>query len=337
MRAVIQSAYGPAHEVLELGEVERPRIADDEVLVRVRATSVHADVWHVVTGYPYALRLMGSGFRRPKQPIPGSDLAGVVEAIGKNVTDFQVGDAVFGESHRRFQWVNGGTFAEYVAVPQDVLVTKPKNVSFEAAAAVATPGIIALFNLQNGELVRSGQHVLVNGAAGSVGSIALQVAKARGARVTGVDSADKLALVRSLGADDVIDYQQEDCTQGKARYDLIFDVASTLSLARCKRVLAPEGLYVFIGHDHYGARTGRVLGSIPRALSLTLQAFFRRNLPKPDFAAPIKGQCLSTLRDLLAAGQLTPHIGQTFPLSGIQEAMAALQDRNTCGRVVLTP
>lgn len=338
MQAIVQTAYGPAERVLALGEVERPEPAPDEVLVRVEAASVHADVWHVVTGRPYVVRLFGSGLRRPSPAIPGTDFAGVVEAVGSAVSRFRPGDEVFGESHRGMQWKNGGTFAEYVTAPEDVLAIKPKNVSFAEAAAVPTPGTIALFNLQMGKLLRAGAKVLVNGAAGAVGSVVVQMAKAEGAHVTAVDRGDKLDLLRAIGADEVIDYTRTDCTEPGPRYDLVFDVASTLSLARSKRVLAPEGIYVFIGHDHFGKATGPLLGSVPRAVGLGLWALFDKHLPSLDLSATIpKRECMERLAALLATGALRPLIDRTLPLSEAARALSLLQEGNLRGRLVLTP
>jgi NADPH:quinone reductase-like Zn-dependent oxidoreductase len=237
------------------------------VLVRVRAASVHADVWHVVTGWPYVLRLMGAGLRRPKNQVPGTDVAGVVEAVGASVTRFSPGDEVFGETMLGMQWRNGGAFAEYVAAPEDALALKPKHVGFEQAAAVPTSGFIAAANLQPGRPIAPGQRVLVNGAAGNVGAIAVQLARAQGAQVTGVDHTDKLDLVRALGADHVIDYTAVDFTRGAERYDLLFDVASNLTVAAARRVLTPTGMYVLRdglqaaeqarGHGHPAGRPRR--------------------------------------------------------------------------------
>jgi NADPH:quinone reductase-like Zn-dependent oxidoreductase len=233
----VQDRYG-GDDVLQLREVDRPVVQPDEVLVRVRAASVHPDVWHVVRGQPLVLRLMGSGLRRPKKTIPGTDVAGIIEEVGSAVTALKPGDEVFGETTRSYQWANGGAFAEYVAIPQELLALKPPNVSFEQAASVPTAGIIALQNLLILGGLKAGHRVLVNGAAGGVGSIAVQVAKAQGAHVTGVEHTEKLDLVRSLGADRVIDYTRDDFTQGSERYDLIFDVPGNHSFPgtiRCRR------------------------------------------------------------------------------------------------------
>lgn len=337
MKAVVQDRYGPYEEVLHVREVEMPPVGDGEVLVRVRAASVHPDVWHVVTGRPYVLRLMGAGLRRPKSSIPGTDLAGHVESMGRDVTRFRVGDEVFGESHGGFEWRNGGTFAEYVSVPEKVLALKPANVTFEQAATVPTVGIIALHNLQYGQRLHAGQEVLINGAAGGVGSIALQVAKAHGARVTGVDAAHKLDLVRSLGADHVIDYTAEDFTHSGERYDLIFDVASNLSLSACKRALTPGGIYVLIGHDHFGAARGRLFGSVPHALGQMALSPFISHLPPPNFLPLRKQEAMAVLRELLETGKLTPIIDQVFPLGEVSRALRRLESGDAIGRIVIVP
>ena len=180
MKAIIQTKYGAPDDVLQLQEIDKPVVGDDEVLVRVRATSVHPDVWHVVTGRPYVLRLMGAGVSRPKNPVPGTDVAGIVESVGKNVIQFVPGDQVFGETFLELKWQNGGAYAEYVSVPQDTLALKPKNITFEEAAAIPSSGFIAMHNLRNGDIIQPNQSVLINGAAGGVGSIAVQLAKAYG-------------------------------------------------------------------------------------------------------------------------------------------------------------
>jgi NADPH:quinone reductase-like Zn-dependent oxidoreductase len=290
-----------------------------------------------VTGQPYVLRLMGGGFSRPKNPVPGTDMAGTVEAIGGNVTRFRPGDEVFGETVKANQWTNGGAFAEYVSVHQDALAFKPGNISFEQAAAVPTSGLIVLNNLQGPRMIRPGQKVLINGAGGSVGSMAVQIAKAQGALVTGVDSAAKLEMVRSLGADCVIDYRSEDFTRSGERYDLIFDVASTLSLAESRRALAPTGIYVLIGHDHYGMAGRRVLGSLPRFFLLAAISPFVRQLPKMFFAPLDWRETMPVLKELLETSKLTPVIDRTFPLSKVPEAIRYLQEGTARGKIIVVP
>jgi NADPH:quinone reductase-like Zn-dependent oxidoreductase len=335
MRAIVQDGYGPPDAVLHLREIDRPAAAEGEVLVRVRAASVHPDVWHVVTGRPAVLRLMGSGIVRPKYSIPGTDVAGTVEAVGASVTRFKPGDEVFGETIRGQQWHNGGAFAEYVAAPADALARKPAGVTFEQAAAVPTSGLIALMNLQQAGLKPS-QDVLVNGAAGGVGAIAVQLAKAQGTTVTGVDATAKLDLVRSLGADRVIDYTREDFTRDDDRYDLIFDVPGGHRLADCRRVLKPDGVYVLIGHDHFGRVGRRWLGSLPHFVKLMSLSLFVKQLPKPTFRPPPKPEQMEILRGLLEAGKLTPVVGRTYPLAEVPGAIRRLAAGDTLGKIVIT-
>lgn len=337
MKAIIQSAYGSPEQVLSFREVETPEPEEGEVLVRVKAASVHPDVWHVVNGYPAVLRLMGAGFARPRQPIPGTDVAGVVESVGVGVTRFQPGDRVFGESTRRHQWENGGAFAEFVVVTQDALALIPEGVGFEQAAAVATSGLIALNNLRGETAIRAGQNVLINGAAGGVGSIALQFAKASGARVTGVDNSRKLEMMHRLGADHVIDHTREDLLQKDARYDLIIDVASTLAHKDCKRILALGGLYLVIGHDHYGAMSGRMMGSLPRFFLMMLVSLFVSHLPRPNFDLPSRKDMMPVLADLLAQGQLTPIIDRVYPLNETVDALRHLEAGEACGKIIVVP
>lgn len=334
LQAVIQRAYGAPKDVLALGEIPVPTIEDDEVLVRVHASSVHPDVWHVITGHPRVLRLMGSGVRAPKIRVPGTDLAGVVEAVGSGVTRFRPGDAVFGETIRGYQWKNGGAWAEVAAAPESGLARVPEGVSFAAAATVPTAGIIALTNLRQGQL-RAGQKVLVNGAAGGVGGLAVQIAKAAGAEVTGVDRTDKLELVRSLGADHVIDYTREDFTQGAARYDLIFDIPGNHPFSASRRALAPEGIYVLIGHDNFGRGGRRFLGGVPRILGLTARSLFTRQLPKASFAMPSKQESMAELGELLGSGKLAPVIDRTFSLAEAADAIEYLASGQARGRIVI--
>jgi NADPH:quinone reductase-like Zn-dependent oxidoreductase len=337
MRAVIQDRYGAPEEVLHVREIETPVPGPDEVLVRIHAASVHADVWHVVTGYPRVLRLMGAGLRKPKQPIPGIDMAGIVESVGRDVTGFNPGDAVFGETHRGIQWINGGAYAEYVCVPHDILARKPENISFEQAASIPTSGMIAINNLRNRLWTAPGQRVMINGAAGGVGSIAIQIARATGAFVVGVDHTTKLDYMRSLGADEVIDYTREDITRTSEHFDLIVDVASTLSLSDCKRILKPEGAYVIIGHDHFGKYGRRTLGNLPYFFSLMARTPFDRNLPKLEFALMSKHDAMERLRGLLETGKLTTTVAKTFSLVEVPAALRCLQEGRYCGRIVVAP
>jgi len=335
MKAIVQEKYG-SPDVLELREIDKPLVKDDEVLVRVHAASVHPDVWHVVRGLPYVLRLMGAGLLKPKNSVPGTDVAGHVETVGKNVTHFQPGDEVFGETIKGYQWTNGGAYAEYASVPEDALALKPANITFEEAAAVPTSGIIALQNLPNEGRLQPGQSVLVNGAGGGVGALAVQIAKAYGAEVTGVDDTKKLEMVRSLGADRVIDYTLEDFTQSGERYDLIFDIPGNHPFSACRRVLTPNGKYVLIGHDRFGQGAGRWFGSIPRVLKLVVFSPFVRQIPTPTFSMPDKKNHMVVLKDLLEAGKITPVIDSTYPLSEVPEAIKYLEGGHARGKVVIT-
>jgi len=335
MKAIVQHGYGFPADVLALRDIETPTIGDDEVLIRARAASVHPDVWHVVEGRPYVLRAMGSGLRAPTAVVPGTDVAGVVEEIGSSVTRFRPGDAVFGETVRGYQWKNGGAFAEYVAAPESSLVTKPDTVTFEQAASVPTSGLIAIANLEQGRLA-AGRRVLINGAGGGVGMLAVQIAKARGAEVTGVDRTDKLDLLRELGADHVIDYTDEDFTRSDMRYDLIFDIPGNHSLRECLRALEPDGTYVLIGHDGFGATSGRWLGSVPRMLALMARSLVERQLPNPSFAMPDKQQSLTLLAELMTSGRITPLIDRTYPLGEAPQAIQHLASGRAHGRLVIT-
>ena len=332
MKAVIQSGYGPIESVLSVREVEKPVPKHDEVLVRVRAASLHPDVWHVIVGYPFVLRLMGNGIGKPRA-IPGTDLAGVVEAVGESVTGFKFGDEVFGEPAKH-GWMNGGAYAEYAAVPQDYLAHKPSNVSFEQAAAVPTAGTIALNNL-GGTKRPKRQTVLINGAGGCMGPIALQIAKADGARVTAVDCAEKLPMLRALGADHVIDYRREDYLLNGERYDFILDVVGFRHLDEYRNSLTPNGEYIPIGHSNYDNRVNPIMGDIPKFVGLMLKSMSNAEKRK-SFKFPKKAEVLATFRDLLAAGKLTPVIGKTFGLGEVVDAMKCMQ-QGQVGRVIITP
>lgn len=334
MDAVVQNGYG-SPDRLELAEVEPPEVDDDEVLVRVRAASVHPDVWHVVTGRPYVLRVMGAGLREPTNPVPGTDVAGRVEAVGERVTRFEPGDEVFGETVAGRQWVNGGAYAEYVAAPAEALAHVPENLSAERAAAVPTSGLIALQGVHHQGRVRPGQTVLVNGAGGGVGTFAVQIATAYGATVTGVDAPEKLDLIRSLGADRAIDYTREDFTRGDERYDLVLDVPGNYRFSRCRRVLAPDGNYVLIGHDRYGAVGRRVFGSLPRFLKLMALSTVVDQLSGMGLSTPDRSESMSVLTELLEAGEVTPRVDRTYPLDEVPEAIRYLESGRVRGKVVV--
>ncbi len=337
MKAIVQDKYGPPDEVLHLRDIDKPVVGHDEVLVRVRAASVHPDVWHVLTGLPYVLRMMGAGLRKPKNPVPGTDVAGLVESVGKNVTRFQPGDEVFGETIRGHQWTNGGAYAEYATAPEYTLALKPTNVTFEQAAAVPTSAIIALPALRGEGKIQAGQKVLVNGAGGGVGAVAVQLAKAFGTDVTGVDSTSKLDMVLSMGADRVIDYTQEDFTRRGELYDLICDIPGIHSLSDCRRALTPGGTYVLIGHDNYGEGMRRWVGLLPRMFKLMAMSPFVTQLRGMGATMPDKKASMALLKEFLEAGKLTPHIDKTYPLSAVPEAMRYLQEGRARGKIIVTP
>ena len=300
MKAVVQRRYGPP-EVLEYTDVGRPVVGDGDVLVRVRAASVHPGDYFVMTGVPSIVRL-AFGLRRPRHPIPGRDLAGVVAAVGKDVTDLQPGDEVFG-------WSTTGTLAEYACVPADQLVRTPANLSAGQAAAVPTSGITALQALRDIAHVQPGHTVLVTGASGGVGTFAVQIAKAFGAEVTGVCSTRNVELVRSLGAAHVIDYTRTDFTQAGRRYDVILDNVEAQSLQAVRSALAPTGTLI-----PNSGRGGRRIGPLGRIVKARARSLVTRQTLRP-FTSVQKHQDLRTLTGWLEAGELTPVIDRTYRLS----------------------
>ena len=333
MRAIVQREYGPHRKVLHARDISAPTPGSGQVLVRVRATSVHADVWHAVNGLPYVLRLMGSGVRVPKQPVPGTDLAGeVVHPTGR----FAVGDRVFGEVTKANQWSNSGTFAELAAADEDLLEPIPQDLSFEQAAAVPTAALIALMNLRDQGRVRPGQRVLVNGAGGAVGVWAVQLAREFGAEVTAVDSPGKLEMLRDLGADHTIDYTSQDFTDLGKRYDIIFDIVSKAPFSRVRRALEPDGTFVLIGHDQYGNSGHRVLGSLGRMLPLMAASPFVKQLPGIRTSHSRKDNW-SLIVHLLEEGRIRPVVDDNhFRLEQAVDAMDHLVTGSAQGRVVLT-
>jgi NADPH:quinone reductase-like Zn-dependent oxidoreductase len=335
MLAIVQDRYGPP-DVLVLRDVPRPPVRERHVLVRVRAASVHPDVWHVLRGRPYVLRVMGAGVRRPRNPVPGTDVSGRVELAGPGVTRFRPGDEVFGETIKGYQWHNGGAFAEYAAIHEDALALKPANVTFEQAAAVPTSGLIALHNLHEQGRLRPGQKLLVNGAGGGVGSLAVQIAKADGAEVTAVDTGAKLDMLRSLGADRVIDCTRDDFTRGGTRYDFILDIPGNRPFADCRRALTADGTYVLVGHDGYGRTGGRIFGSLGQFARLMLRTPFVPQLHRPTFSLPSKRDSMAELKALMDAGKLTPFIDRTYPLGEVPDAIRYLASGEARGKVVVT-
>jgi NADPH:quinone reductase-like Zn-dependent oxidoreductase len=335
MKAVYQRKYGAPDEVLEVRQVDKPMPSAGEVLVRVRAASMHPDVWHMMHGRPYVLRIMGAGLLRPRNRIPGTDLAGVVEAVGGGVTRFKPGDEVFGESVRGHQWHNGGAFAEYVCTPETSLQRKPKNLSFEQAAAVPTSGYIALKGVRDEGGVKPDQRVLVNGAGGGVGTLAVQIAKGYGAEVTAVDTAAKHAMLRSIGADRVIDHEREDFTTADERYDLVIDVPGNHPLRAIRRVLADDGAYVLIGHDLFGRRGHRVIGTMGRFLkALVYSPFVSQRMALT--AADDPKDHLATLKALIDDGRLVPVVDRTYSLDDVVEAIRFLETGDVKGKIVIT-
>jgi NADPH:quinone reductase-like Zn-dependent oxidoreductase len=334
MKAIVQDRYGEA-DVLALREIDKPTPLSDQVLVRVHAASVHADVWHAMRGVPYVLRFMGSGVRAPKHRVPGTDMAGVVEAVGAGVTRFRPGDEVFGQSILANLWRNGGAFAEYAAVPESMLELKTANLSFEQAAAVPTSGSLAVQHVRDEGRVESGQSVLINGAGGAVGTFAVQLAKAYGAHVTGVDAPEKLDMLRSIGADRVLDYTEEDFTQLDERYDFILDIVGNHRWSECRRALAPQGTYVLSGFDQYGSSGHRWFGSLGHFARLIVISPFVRHL-HPFRGTKDPGDRLVVLKELIEAGKITPVIDRTFPLSEVPEAIRYLESGRARGKIVVT-
>lgn len=321
MRAAVHHRYGSPEEVITVEEAPTPSIEDDEVLVRVRAAGVNWADTSMTSGKPYVMRL-GYGFRGPRQGIRGTDLAGTVERIGKEVTSTQIGDEVFGWSTR--------TFAEYAAVAADQLCAKPGGISFEQAAGITLAGCVALQALRDIGHIHTGSRVLVNGASGGIGTFTVQIAKAMGAEVTGVCSTDHVALVRSLGADHVSDYTREDFTQGTARYDLILDMADQHSLAARRRVLAEGG--TLIPNSGEG---GPWFGSVGRILKAWAATPFVSARLRP-FLSLGKATDINTLAHMIDDGGLTPVVGATYPLEAAGSAIALAGSGHARGKTVIS-
>jgi NADPH:quinone reductase-like Zn-dependent oxidoreductase len=334
MKAIVQNAYGST-DVLELREIDRPTVKDHEVLVRVRAASLHADVWHIMRGVPYVLRIMGAGLRRPKNRVPGTDLAGLVESVGKQVTRFRPGDEVFGQSLVANLWRNGGAYAEYAALPEAMVERKPASLTFEQAAAVPTSGWIAVQAVRDEGRVQPGQRVLINGAGGAVGTFAVQLAKAYGADVTGVDAPGKLDMLSSIGVDRVVDYTREDFIRSGERYDLVVDMAGNHPWSAFRGALTPEGTYVLIGYDQYGSSGHRWFGSLGRFFKLMVMSPFVSYL-HPFRGAKDPGDRLVVLKELIEARKITPVIDTTFLLNEVPEAIRYLESGQARGKIVIT-
>ena len=321
MKAIVQEHYGSARDVLEFRETDRPAAKDDEVLVRVHAASIHAGDCLVMQGLPKVMRPV-FGLRRPKYPIPGMDVAGTVEAVGASVSQLQPGDEVFG-------WCKGA-FAEYVSVAADALIVKPANVTFEQASAIGVSAFTALQALRDQGKLQSGQKVLITGASGGVGTFAVQIAKSMGAEVTGVCSTRNVEMVRSIGADEVIDYTQEDFTQAEAKYDLILDNVGKRPFSDTRRPLVSGGTLISSGAPVSGWVGG--LGHVIKAL---VSSFFVRQQGRP-FVSMQNQDDLATLKDLAETGKITPVIDKTYPLSDGAEAMAHVAEGHTQGKTIIT-
>ncbi len=322
MRAITQDIYGST-DVLRLTEVERPAPTGDEVLVRVHAAGVDRGVWHLMAGLPYLMRVIGFGLRGPKQRIRGSDVAGRVEAVGEQVRRFKPGDLVYG--------TGDGSFAEYACAREGQLAPRPQNLSFEQAAAVPVSAVTALKALRDVGRVQPGQKVLIIGAAGGVGTFAVQLARSFGAKVTGVCSTGKVELVRSLGAEEVVDYTREDFAGRRGYYDLILDIAGNRPLSHLRRALAPRGTLVLVG----GEDGGRVFGGMGRTLwALLLSPFIGQKLR--GLLALTSTADLEQLTALIEAGELTPVIERTYPLGAAPAAIRHMSEGHARGKLVVS-
>lgn len=322
MRAIVQDAYGST-EVLGLEDISRPEIGDDEVLVRVRAAGVDPGVWHLMAGLPYLVRMAGFGIRAPKTRVRGSDVAGTVEAVGADVTRFQPGDEVFGSCD--------GAFAEYASAKAERLALKPATLTFEQAAAIATSGFTALQGLRDRGETEAGQKVLVIGASGGVGTSAVQIAKALGAEVTGVCSTRNVDMVRSIGADHVIDYTAQNFADGTQSYDVILDTAGNRPLSLLRGALTRRGTLVIVG----GEGGGRWIGAVGRTFkALLLSPLVSQRLRA--FISKESSDDLEVLRQFVEAGHLTPVIDRAYPLNETPDAIAYIAEGHARGKVVVT-
>src|SRR5438105_949105 len=324
MKAIVYSDYGLSN--LKLENVEKPVPNDDQLLVRVRAASVNPYDWHFIEGTPYIMRAMGVGLRKPKDTRLGVDFAGTVETVGKNVTQFKPGDEVFGG--------RGGAFAEYVCPRANrAIALKPANLTFEQAASVNIAGITALQALRDKGNVQPGQKVLINGASGGVGTFAVQIAKSFGADVTGVCSTRNVDMVRSLGADHVIDYTKEDFAKGPERYDVILDNVPNHSLSECRRILNPNGKYVMIGGG--GPNDSRWIGPFGRVIkTMVLSRFVSQKMGM--MMADTNQNDLTILADMMQSGKVKPVIDRTYKLSELPAAIAYLEEGHARGKVIIT-
>ena len=323
MKAVVYCDYGTS-EVLRVMDIAKPVPTDNQVLVRVRASSVNPYDWHFIRGTPYIMRL-GVGLRKPKDTRLGVDFAGTVEAVGKNVTEFKPGDEVWGGK--------GGAFAQYVVIAEKGLAKKPDNISFEQAGSIDIAGMTALQGLRQHGNVQPGQKVLINGASGGVGTFAVQIAKALGAHVTGVCSGRNVELVKSLGADEVIDYTKDDFAKRPERYDVFLDNVPNHSLADCRAVLTPNGKYIMIGGG--GPNDGKWIGPLGRVLEMVIQKRFQK-APVTMMMAESNKTDLNFLSELIQSGKVKPVIDKTYKLAELPAAIAYLEQGHARGKVAIT-
>lgn len=321
MKAIVQHKYGEPQDVLEFKEIDKPAVKDDEVLVLVRAASIHIGDLHMMRGVPYVMRPLFS-MLRAKNRVPGTDFAGTVDAVGKSVTKLQPGDEVFGPCK--------GAFAEYVAVSADSLALRPSNLSFEQAAAVVTSALTALQALRDKGKVQAGHKVLITGASGGVGTFAVQIAKSLGAEVTGVCSTRNLEMVRSIGADHVIDYTQEDFTKGDLRYDLILDNVASQSMADTRSAVAADGKLL-----SNGAPVGGFIGGLTHPMKAMAVSLFVRQQGRPFVSVPNQ-EDLVTLKELAESGEIVPVMDRTFPIEQAPQALAHVGEGHAQGKTVIT-
>jgi NADPH:quinone reductase-like Zn-dependent oxidoreductase len=319
MKAIVQDRYG-SPDVLRLADIDTPVADDDQVLVRVRAAAVNIGDWHLLRGTPYVMRL-GTGPFKPRQDVPGFDLAGQVESVGEAVTQLRPGDEVFG-------WCRGA-FAEYACADESHFLPKPANLTLEQSAAVGDSGFTALNAVRDQGKVQAGHEVLINGASGGVGTFAVQIAKSFGARVTGVCSTRNVELVRSLGADEVIDYTHEDFTQRGQRYDVMLDLVGSRALSDCRRALAPRGTYVLVGV----AKMGRWFGLARQIKVLSLSPLVRQRMRV--FIVRRSGEDLAVLKQLVEAGEVAPVIDRRYQLSEVPDALRYQGEGHARGKLVI--
>ncbi|MEP7072458.1 MAG: NAD(P)-dependent alcohol dehydrogenase [Verrucomicrobiota bacterium] len=324
MKAIVHCDYG-SPDVLKLEEIAKPTPTDDQLLVKVRAASVNPLDWHYLEGTPYIMRFLGVGMRKPKSTRLGVDYAGVVEAVGKNVTDFKVGDEIFGGKD--------GAFAEYVCPKASRVARKPANITFAEAAAVPIAAITALQGLRDKGTLQPGQKVLINGASGGVGTFAVQIAKSLGAEVTGVCSTRNLEMVRQLGADHVIDYTKEDFARSGQRYDLLLDNVPNHSLSECRHVLTAKGKYVLIGGG--GPNDGRLIGPFARVITMLITAPFAQQKASM-MIAELNPSDLTYLAGQMQAGKLKAVIDRTYKLAQVPDALRYLEEGHARGKVVIS-